>query len=176
MAGRRPSDKPLSEPMVVELPTHICVTRPHSAYNTPVQNHVYLFTLLLIGHRDMSPRSMTLCLSCLKPCHANRPYLKQFLPYYGAIWLFIYINIYIYMYICIYMTGVTAGIILGIGSVNERRYIVNDHWTVEIRTVPHWPHARMLLSDSVLPHQLKSALFWTVTNTGVVSFLKRCVL
>ena len=28
MAWRRPGDKPLSEPMMARLPTHICVTRP----------------------------------------------------------------------------------------------------------------------------------------------------
>ena len=28
MAWRRPGDKPLSEPRMVNLPTHICVTRP----------------------------------------------------------------------------------------------------------------------------------------------------
>ena len=28
MTWRRPGDKPLSEPMMVNLPTHICVTRP----------------------------------------------------------------------------------------------------------------------------------------------------
>ena len=28
MAWRRPGDKPLSEPMIVNLPTQICVTRP----------------------------------------------------------------------------------------------------------------------------------------------------
>ena len=28
MAWRRPGDKPLSEPMMVNFPTHICVTRP----------------------------------------------------------------------------------------------------------------------------------------------------
>ena len=28
MAWRRPGDKPLSEPMIVSLPTHICVTQP----------------------------------------------------------------------------------------------------------------------------------------------------
>ena len=28
MAWRRPGDKPLSEPMMVTLETHICVTRP----------------------------------------------------------------------------------------------------------------------------------------------------
>ena len=33
MAWRRPGDKPLSEPMLVSLLTHICVTRPH----TPAQ-------------------------------------------------------------------------------------------------------------------------------------------
>ena len=30
MAWRRPGDKPLSEPMIVSLLTHICVTRPQS--------------------------------------------------------------------------------------------------------------------------------------------------
>ena len=35
MAWRRPGDKPLSEPMVVSLLTHICVTRPQWVnYNT----------------------------------------------------------------------------------------------------------------------------------------------
>ena len=29
MAWRRPGDKPLSEPMMDNLPTHLCVTRPH---------------------------------------------------------------------------------------------------------------------------------------------------
>ena len=28
MAWRRPGDIPLSEPMMIRLPTHICVTRP----------------------------------------------------------------------------------------------------------------------------------------------------
>ena len=28
MAWRRPGDKPLSEPVMVSIPTHICVTRP----------------------------------------------------------------------------------------------------------------------------------------------------
>ena len=28
MAWRRPGDKPLSRPMIIRLPTHICVTRP----------------------------------------------------------------------------------------------------------------------------------------------------
>ena len=36
MAWRRSGDKPLSEPMMVGLPTHICVTRPHSISQPPV--------------------------------------------------------------------------------------------------------------------------------------------
>ena len=40
MAWRRPGDKPLSESMMVSLPTHICVTRPHelTAMDTFSQN------------------------------------------------------------------------------------------------------------------------------------------
>ena len=34
MAWRRPSDKPLSQPMMVGLPTHLCVTRPRWVKNT----------------------------------------------------------------------------------------------------------------------------------------------
>ena len=33
MAWRRPGDKPLSGPMIVRLPTHICVTRPQWVNN-----------------------------------------------------------------------------------------------------------------------------------------------
>ena len=35
MAWRRPGDKPLSEPMLVSLPTHICVTRPQLVNELP---------------------------------------------------------------------------------------------------------------------------------------------
>ena len=35
MAWRRPGDKPLSEPMMVKLPTHICVTRRQWVNYTP---------------------------------------------------------------------------------------------------------------------------------------------
>ena len=43
MAWRRPGDKPLSEPMMVRLPTHICVTRPQwvlKSYTFSTQNHI----------------------------------------------------------------------------------------------------------------------------------------
>ena len=36
MAWRHPGDKPLSEPMMVSLPTHICVTRPQWVINAYV--------------------------------------------------------------------------------------------------------------------------------------------
>ena len=37
MAWRRPGDKPLSEPMMVRSPTHICVTRPQWVDNEPTE-------------------------------------------------------------------------------------------------------------------------------------------
>ena len=36
MAWRRPGDKPLSGPMTVRLPTHICVTRPQWVKKPPI--------------------------------------------------------------------------------------------------------------------------------------------
>ena len=40
MAWRRPGDKPLFEPMLVRIPTHICVTRPQWV-NTTENLHPY---------------------------------------------------------------------------------------------------------------------------------------
>ena len=51
MARRRPGDKSLSEPMVVSLPTHICVTRPQwvKGLVSPSANHrVYWGYFILI--------------------------------------------------------------------------------------------------------------------------------
>ena len=41
MAWRRPGNKPLSEPMVVSLLTHICVTRPQWVNMPQCGNHSY---------------------------------------------------------------------------------------------------------------------------------------
>ena len=39
MAWRRPGDKPLSEAMMVNLPTYICVTRPQWVKGRPIHHH-----------------------------------------------------------------------------------------------------------------------------------------
>ena len=46
MAWRRPGDKPLSEPMIVSLPMHICITRPQWVNRlSPEQNGSYFCSL-----------------------------------------------------------------------------------------------------------------------------------
>ena len=58
MAWRRPGDKPLSETMMVSLPTHICVTRPqwvkhNASYNIMHIIHMWLptsFSLDIVNH------------------------------------------------------------------------------------------------------------------------------
>ena len=45
MAWRRPGDKPLSEPMVVSLTTHICVTRPQWVKPSLANCHWNLMTV-----------------------------------------------------------------------------------------------------------------------------------
>ena len=53
MAWRRPGDKPLSEPMMIRLPSHICVTRPQWVKpemhigSAAEEHHTKLFTVLL---------------------------------------------------------------------------------------------------------------------------------
>ena len=65
MAWRRPGDKPLSEPMMVSLLTHICVTRPQWVKSfaevlNPIDGS-------LQERRDSSALAMELCLSCTNP-------------------------------------------------------------------------------------------------------------
>ena len=50
MAWRRPGDKPLSEPTMISLPTHICVTRPQTrTVCFSLQNGV-LWDMGLVNH------------------------------------------------------------------------------------------------------------------------------
>ena len=43
MAWRHSGDKPLSEPMIVSLPTHICVTRPQWVNSSPLGQNGHHF-------------------------------------------------------------------------------------------------------------------------------------
>ena len=47
MAWRRPGDKPLSQPMMVSLLTHICVTRPQCVKKVIIQPRFILSQLQL---------------------------------------------------------------------------------------------------------------------------------
>ena len=67
MAWRRPGDKPLSKPMVVRFPTHICVTRPqwvnicfyqpnridHSRWNLALCSHLWMFHINIFLHKGV---------------------------------------------------------------------------------------------------------------------------
>ena len=53
MAWRRPGDKALSEPMIVSLPTHICVTRPQ--WFIAVQHREGYQTLFMIAGSFLDP-------------------------------------------------------------------------------------------------------------------------
>ena len=79
MACRRPGDKPLSEPMMVRLPTHICVTRPQWVKTFPLLPHDCLFHQLIIpsaqrscwGYNTFTP---SVCPSiCLLVCLSVHP-------------------------------------------------------------------------------------------------------
>ena len=60
MAWHRPGDKPLSEPMMVSLPTHICVTRTQWVNVTnylEMQNQfIYIYIYLCIYPKTIKAR------------------------------------------------------------------------------------------------------------------------
>ena len=70
MAWRRSGDKPLSDPMMVKLSTHIYVTRPQiinvskGSYEEPFQKHSYKTLTLKCRHAD---QNFVTC--CTKMCH-----------------------------------------------------------------------------------------------------------
>ena len=60
MAWRRPGDKPLSEPMMVRFPTHICVTRPQWVnqimFLSNILIHLFFIPLIeLVLHFHVEP-------------------------------------------------------------------------------------------------------------------------
>ena len=60
MAWRRPGDKPLSEPMMVSLLTHICVTRPQWVnvlkfyYKYDTEPLLLIFILISLKHKALT--------------------------------------------------------------------------------------------------------------------------
>ena len=57
MAWRRPGDKPLSEAMVVDLPTHICVARPQWVKTCGWPFHLPVVVFYLMGPQAAVYRS-----------------------------------------------------------------------------------------------------------------------
>ena len=78
MAWGRPGDKPLSEPMMVRLPSHICVTRPqwvnvihqrrkclnnkNKLLNTKWLNYIYISSIGVVTLCRAALRLVVLCL------------------------------------------------------------------------------------------------------------------
>ena len=78
LAWRRPGDKPLSEPMLISLPTHICVTRPQwvkwlSTFCLDVVSCGIVSTILWWTRSGEASSRIT-----------SWEYLLIFLPWYGT--------------------------------------------------------------------------------------------
>ena len=91
MAWRRPGDKPLSEPMMFSLLTHICVTRPQwvnngMAYLVEILSHRrqgsgnHYIEQLVQERCNFIANALELCLSCTNLSISNlkdRKYIKN---------------------------------------------------------------------------------------------------
>ena len=97
MAWRRPGDKPLSGPMMVRLPTHICVTRPQWVNNIPALVQIMAWRrpghTSSMNHRHMCSAHVLPTISGLSRrfvvfCfYADRfyPYIQSYVTGIGAI-------------------------------------------------------------------------------------------
>ena len=80
MAWCRPGDKPLSEPMLVSLPTHICVTRPQW-----VDFHRCYHPLKWIQHYKWVVRGVCISIYILYFSSIDIYFLNQYLVLYDII-------------------------------------------------------------------------------------------
>ena len=78
MAWRRPGDKPLSEPMMVNLLTHICVTRPQWVNHWHTYRYVCIIILIkcLCGAR-ISVNMTLICILYLNDLTSGRLFSKM---------------------------------------------------------------------------------------------------
>ena len=98
MAWRRTGDKPLSEPMIVRLPTHICVTRPLWVLTR------LGFGIILFKCRSIMRVTGKCFVSSWWPWFQSRSsvliiYICMCIPHMSSVIGHIYIYIYIYIYI-----------------------------------------------------------------------------
>ena len=71
MAWYRPGDKPLSEPMMVKLPTDICVTRPQWVN----LDHCYIFSRYLMVHNGQTHKKIFKNLIWLGSVYVSNGYI-----------------------------------------------------------------------------------------------------
>ena len=76
MAWRRPGDKPLSEPMMVSLLMHICVTRPQWVNKSDPSCNWYMELWARVLHWSVCVySSLVSWISCLTGCHRGQCWL-----------------------------------------------------------------------------------------------------
>ena len=80
MAWRRPGDKPLSEPMMVNLPTHKCVTRPQWVKPMRMRNSRLLVSSVSdISYRLSCDAVRSITYHCT--CYNERQYIYIYISY-----------------------------------------------------------------------------------------------
>ena len=94
MAWRRSGDKPLSEPMMVSLLTHICVTRPQwdKLHYNPIVGNGVMGVPHIISYLGMKLWDLHVCDRASTITHVDR--VKKSNPWYNKIWLCLNVTIW----------------------------------------------------------------------------------
>ena len=89
MAWRRPGDKPLSEPMMVRLLTHLCVTRPQWVNNTPTWGFITAAPgcqAIIWTHDVIGYRCITVTRSGFNGLPQHKPQLSKSSYIFARVW------------------------------------------------------------------------------------------
>ena len=102
-AWRRPGDKPLSEPMMVSLPMHICVTRPQWVKTPPNSNyewrfHVWSTRVNCLPQFTLQLHNITNTNRCRPPSSPKSSFPPALLPKYVAEYILIPYVIFVFRY------------------------------------------------------------------------------
>ena len=160
MAWRRPGDKPLSEPMMVSLPTHICVIRPQW-----VKACVMIPALMIGSNTTVDGRNMNKNNEKNPKCLAILFYFHFCTLQHSCVYqCFEYI--WHWMFIC-YEVSKSK-------SVSPRNYHVKIRWKGFPITVSNWQVAKPQANE--IPGQtpmLSNMDFTCLWNSGKIRWFIR---
>ena len=128
MAWHRPGDKPLSEPVMVRLPTHICGNQPQwvTSHPHPYDKATIIFNIWLPNYYVLHRYTFVIAHGWLTKWSVWDNKSIQHTYVIRIIYIYIHIHIHVYIYSFVWATTVKSN-----GRVNKYEITVVDSYRWE---------------------------------------------